>query len=72
MTEFAYGRQRYMGFALWAYALPDQGRSLRPETIAAEWCVDRATAYRWLRDFLTVTTGKTLARFNPNPRREAA
>lgn len=60
MTELAHGRQRFIGFALWAFRLPKRGATLKPERVMREWRVDRATAYRWLGDYLTVTTGEPM------------
>lgn len=59
MTEYANGRQRFIAFALWAR----EQSSLTAGDIAREWALDRATSYRWLRDYRAITG---------TPKREAA
>lgn len=77
MTELATGRQQFIGFALWAFQQPKRGLRLTPERVMREWRVCRATAYRWLGDYITVTTGEPMSKRvvrsapKPTPTRKA-
>lgn len=71
MTELATGRQQFIGFALWAFQQPKRGIRLTPDRVMREWRVSRATAFRWLRDYLTVTTGAPMKRVYATPKAKA-